>query len=418
MPPEELPVLLHDRLPAYISWDRYLANQERLEQNRSLHDTTGVPKRGAALLQGLVVCGKCNYHMATHYNTDKRPSYYCGENSRSPLDEYCGYISSATLGRFGREGSAPRLGARDARSQLTSHRKRRAGTKASARPMASDSRTRPAGSRESRAAVPSRGTRESTRGTYAGGTLGGRAEETTQAEEDYHRFLLRLPATLNVAERQRIQSLSKSVATLWNAPETSSLDRKQIIRCIVDRVIVVVDKSTEFNEVTIVWLGGVTTKHQVARPVGKYEQLKDYRLLTERVTQLHGEGLHLAQIAKRLNDEGFVPPRRRGAFTEATIADFVRNLGLVGELFRADLVAKDEWWIPDLAEKLGVISQKIHYWVRQAWVHSRRTPSGKYLIVWADKDEIRRLKRLAKRKNSWIAARHPELVIPKARPGR
>ena len=96
----------------------------------------------------------------------------------------------------------------------------------------------------------------------------------------------------------------------------------------------------------------------------------------------------------------------------------MRDLGLVGELFRADLVAKDEWWIPDLAEKIGVISQKIHYWVRQAWVHSRRTPSGKHLIVWADKDEIRRLKRLAKRKNSWIAVRHPELVIPKARPGR
>ena len=35
--------------------------------------------------------------MATHYNTDKRPSYYYGKNSRSPLDEYCGYISSATL---------------------------------------------------------------------------------------------------------------------------------------------------------------------------------------------------------------------------------------------------------------------------------------------------------------------------------
>jgi transposase-like protein len=186
----------------------------------------------------------------------------------------------------------------------------------------------------------------------------------------------------------------------------------------VGRVIVVVDKSTEFNEVTIVWLGGMSTKHRVARPVGKYEQLKDYRLLTERVTQLHDQGLYLAQIANRLNDEGFVPPRRRGAFTEAAVGEFVRNLGLIGELFRADMVEKDEWWIPDLARTLGVISQKIHYWVRQVWVYSRRTPSEKHLIVWADKDEIRRLRRLAKRKNSWIAIRHPELTIPKARPGR
>jgi hypothetical protein len=31
---------------------------------------------------------------------------------------------------------------------------------------------------------------------------------------------------------------------------------------------------------------------------------------------------------------------------------------LVGELFRDDLLGQDEWWIPDLAGKLGVISQK------------------------------------------------------------
>jgi DNA invertase Pin-like site-specific DNA recombinase len=49
VPPEELPVLLKDRLPSYISWDQYLANQERIKQNRSLHDTRGLPKRGEAL---------------------------------------------------------------------------------------------------------------------------------------------------------------------------------------------------------------------------------------------------------------------------------------------------------------------------------------------------------------------------------
>ena len=94
----------------------------------------------------------------------------------------------------------------------------------------------------------------------------------------------------------------------------------------------------------------------------------------------------------------------------------MRALGLVGELFRDDLVGKDEWWIPDLSGELSVIAQKIHYWVRQGWVHARRTPSGRHWIVWADRDELRRLRKLAKRKNSWIAARHPELVIPKSRP--
>ena len=250
-------------------------------------------------------------------------------------------------------------------------------------------------------------------------TLEGHWEEALkkqrQVEEDYHRFLARLPATLSEADRQRIRSLSGSVAALWHAPGTTASDRKQIVRCVVERVIVVTDRATELNEVTIVWHGGVTTRHQVARPVGRYEQLKDFRRLTERIKQLHQEGLRLAQIAARLNAKGFAPPRRRGVFTAGTIGSLVRELGLVGELFRDDLAGKDEWWIPDLAGKLGVIAQKVHYWVKQGWVHSRRTPSGKHLIVWADKDEVRRLRQLAGRKNSWIAARHPELVIPKDR---
>ncbi len=253
-------------------------------------------------------------------------------------------------------------------------------------------------------------------------TLEARWEEALknqrQVEEDYRRFLARLPATLSEADRQRIRSLSGSVAALWHAPGTTASDRKQIVRCVVERVIVVTDRATELNEVTIVWHGGVTTRHQVARPVGRYEQLKDFRRLTERIKQLHQEGLHLAQIAARLNSEGFVPPRRRGAFTAGTIGSLVRDLGLVGELFRDDLIGRDEWWIPDLARKLGVIAQKVHYWVKRGWVHWRRTPSGKHLIIWADKDEVHRLRQLARRKNSWIAARHPELIIPKSRPGR
>ena len=47
----------------------------------------------------------------------------------------------------------------------------------------------------------------------------------------------------------------------------------------------------------------------------------------------------------------------------------MRDLGLVGELFRDDLVGENEWWILDLSRKLGVIPQKVHYWVKQGWVH-------------------------------------------------
>jgi DNA invertase Pin-like site-specific DNA recombinase len=383
LPPEELPILIHDRLPAYISWEQYLANLQQLQQNRSLHDTCGVAKRGEALLPGLVVCGKCGHHMSPRYKTDKRPSYYCSEYWRLPLD---------AIENVERE-----------RQRL--HDQWRQRLERAQQDVVRAERQYQSVEPENRLVAR---------------TLEARWEDALKKqrheEEEYHRFLAKLPAALSAMDRKRVLALSESVAALWNAPGTSALDRKQIVRCVVERVIVVIDKSTELNEVTIVWQGGITTRHQVARPVGAFEQLKDYRQLTERITQLHGDGLHLAQIAAKLNEEGFVPPRRRGVFTEGGIGTLVRDLGLVGELFQDSLLEVDEWWIPDLAQKLGVIARKIHYWAKQGWVHSRRTPSGKHWIVWADKDEIRRLQRLANRKNSWIAARHPDLVIPKQRP--
>ena len=236
-----------------------------------------------------------------------------------------------------------------------------------------------------------------------------------QEEEEYDRFLARQPVALKPTERERIRKLSNNVTQLWNAEGTSAVDRKQIVRCVVERVILVADRTTELNEVTIVWHGGMATKHRVARPVGSFEQLKDYRKLTERIRELHAAGLHHFQIAETLNREGFSPPRRRGVFTKGCIGDLVRRLGLTGELFRKDLLRRNEWWIPDLARELRVIAVKVHYWIKQKWIHYRHSPSGKHLIVWADQDELQRLRKLAGKKSSWFAVKHPEMVVPKKR---
>jgi len=281
LPPEELPVLLQDRLPAYISWDQYLANQEQLKQNRSLHETRGAPKRGEALLPGLVVCGKCGRHMTTRYKADKRPSYYCDEHWRSALDEPCGRISATTLDNLVAQEVLRAL--KPAAFELSLRAIENVEQERKRLHDQWNQTLEHARQDVARAERQYHGVEPENR--LVARTLEARWEDALkkqrQAEEDYHRFLTRLPATLSGADRKRIQSLSNSVVALWHAPGTSALDRKQIVRCVVERVTVVADKATELNEVTIVWLGGGTTQHRVARPVGSYEQLKDFRRLTE-----------------------------------------------------------------------------------------------------------------------------------------
>src|SRR5215470_3093305 len=50
----------------YISWSEFEANQERLQHNMT-HHPHGPARQGAALLQGMVMCGTCGRNMATSY---------------------------------------------------------------------------------------------------------------------------------------------------------------------------------------------------------------------------------------------------------------------------------------------------------------------------------------------------------------
>src|SRR5262245_3020697 len=65
-------VLLRDRYPAYITWERFEANQERLRANQARADTPGAPRSGP-VLAGLVWCGRCGRRMMVHYGWRKRP---------------------------------------------------------------------------------------------------------------------------------------------------------------------------------------------------------------------------------------------------------------------------------------------------------------------------------------------------------
>lgn len=63
-------VLLRDRYPAYITWDDFVSIQAILETNMARYNSlnsSGVPRQGAALLQGIVYCGRCGHQMTIQY---------------------------------------------------------------------------------------------------------------------------------------------------------------------------------------------------------------------------------------------------------------------------------------------------------------------------------------------------------------
>jgi DNA invertase Pin-like site-specific DNA recombinase len=79
--PEEWTVCLRDHHEGYITWDEYLQTQRILEANVSRRATphAGAAKGGAAMLSGLLRCGRCGrlLHVAYSGNGGRVPRYAC-----------------------------------------------------------------------------------------------------------------------------------------------------------------------------------------------------------------------------------------------------------------------------------------------------------------------------------------------------
>src|SRR5262249_59888553 len=92
--------LQHDVYPAYISWEQFLANQEKLRENstyliRRKEHRRGPAREGSALLQGLDVCGICGARMAVCYKQTHR--YHCDNLERRVLGKICASLHGLAL---------------------------------------------------------------------------------------------------------------------------------------------------------------------------------------------------------------------------------------------------------------------------------------------------------------------------------
>ncbi len=93
----EWAVTLPDRLPAYITWERFLRNTEQLRQNRTTATTKGHARQGIALLAGLVYCGHCGHRKGLLYGATSRPRYDCVTRRQPGEPRTCPGISAAAL---------------------------------------------------------------------------------------------------------------------------------------------------------------------------------------------------------------------------------------------------------------------------------------------------------------------------------
>lgn len=416
VPMEQWKVLLKDRLPAYISWEQYLKNRERIEQNRNGSDSQGVPRSGAALLSGVLVCGHCDRHMQPSYHANGTAHYACNRQYVEATEPRCYGLTAQVIDELvsqqvlrALEPAAMEL---SLQAQADVERERQRLDKHWQQRLTRARYEVELAERRHGAVDPEN--------RLVASTLEKRWEEALtrerQVREEYDRFLSQTPLRLSDEERARIQSLTSEIPALWRAPGTTNADRKQMIRCLVERVVVQVRCDSEFVDATIHWAGGYESHHEIVRPVATYAQLRDFEPLMNRVVELREAGHAAPEIAERLNAEGFYPPKRRGQFTSPVIYQLLKRRALIGnERSHDELLGRDEWWLTDLARELEMSHLKLRDWANRGWMHSRKTPVQGRWILWADDEERIRLRQLLTQSRRGVNAYTSELRTPKKR---
>ena len=423
VPMEEWEVLIHDHLPAYITWQQYEANLEKLAQNRAHAAAMGAPRDGDSLLAGLVICGRCGHRMLVSYpGRSNFPRYSCQVGAIDYAEPVCQslvgkeldqLIARLVLRALEPAGLELSLGAGDnlrrERQRLDRHwlqRLERARYEADRA-----ARQYHAVEPENRLVV-----RELERRWDQALTA------VRDVEEQHDRFRREQPAELPAAYREMIMSLTSDIPALWRAPTTTPSDRRVVVRHLIERVEVAVQGETEWADVVIHWAGGFVSRHEIRRPVRRLEQLRDFPALMERVLELHKVGMTSSEIASHLNEEGFRPAKRRETFNSPMVRQMLSRQFRSGQLPRAlteeSVLQDNEWWLTDLARQLAIPVPTVHTWLRRGWIISRKLAGARSRwILWADGDELDRLRRLRSSPRGWADQPYPpDLTTPKARP--
>jgi len=105
------PVTRHEQIafipsahPGYITLANFDANQARLAECAAAHGTdrkAGPPREGPALLQGIIICGRCGRRMTVRYHLDHHrhelPIYICQQDKIEAAGAICQHIPGAGM---------------------------------------------------------------------------------------------------------------------------------------------------------------------------------------------------------------------------------------------------------------------------------------------------------------------------------
>ena len=256
--PEDWHVLIEDHHEGYVSWPTWLEIRQRLAANGTASDAGGAVREGRALLQGRVLCGHCGRAMRVSYG--KAWSYVCAPRKRDSYRRSCmtvggKRIDALVAGKFLEVVSASGIEA--AAAAFEQHRQRDRDAHRTLR-LEVDRCSYEASLAERRYRKVDPDNR------LVAGTL----------ERDWNHALEALAAARQALEQaqqehpeppslERLNALGMRLSRIWGSPAVTARDRKRLLSCLVEEVMIWRDSTEKVIRVLVRWHVGAADEYEL-----------------------------------------------------------------------------------------------------------------------------------------------------------
>ena len=378
LPIAQWAVLIPDHHPGFIDWATYQANQARLDSNTrpKPHQAGGAVREGAALLQGIVTCGHCGRRLHIHYRgRNSTPGYHCsGKDLVEGRGVYClnvgGLVIEQAVANAFLEAVTP---AAVEAMRLTVEQLQTNYDAALSQWRLEVERTRyEAEKAERRYRTVEPENRLVARGLET--EWESRLHDLAAAEVELRRREQQRPTKLDQDQLKHLQMLGSDIHQVWDAPTTTNRDRKELLRTLLEDVVLNLKRAQGHAHLTLRWRGGAITTLDVAvpkfRPMGPRTD-EDTISLLRRLAALYPDEV----IAGILNRQG-----RKTATGERFTANQVGSLRRYRNIPRfqppAEAPTGELVSIRKAAQILGMNTSSIHRWLADGFIAGEQVTPG------------------------------------------
>ena len=371
----------------YITWEEFLANQDRLAKNRTNAGApilNGPAREGLALLQGLMLCGTCGRALTVRYrgNGGLYPVYLCSGQrpdaraTRDCMILRCDLLDAAIAAKALQALKPAELELALATLQELEMRDQTVLRQWQMRIERAEYESALA-ERRYQEVDPSQ--------RLVASTLERRWNDTLLSVEDlkkqYADFEQQKARVATPEQKAKVLALAQDLPRLWHAPTTEARDRKRMLRLLIKDITVEKQHGARQAILHVRWQGGACGDITVEIPAPVWERQRNPDTVVMRVRDL-AKTMTDPQIVAELNRCGEKSATGR-PHTMHTISWIRWKYKIPGP----SLKRPEELTVKELAVRLRVQPSVVYYWIRRGMIDVRRLDDGS--PVWITIDEIK-----------------------------